>query len=281
MTNWQYHQRRTAAVKAKAAEPNHMYAYCRVMGCPKPTRAGTSDGIDIRFCRSHADQYQCHGSPYRKSYLAAELNPYRQAALLWLLNNSDDPWVSNAVSRVETLYRNAGPHQEAFSLRGVKPKERARATWARLRHHKVDPRLPVAAWLAVEMIVADEAAITGSVGTSLSEFKRVQAAKLIHRMASGTHKRWEHARQPEWSSLTAPPKVEKLDVYPRSRGRVLRQVGEGLERAVELLVDHHLTAVRAFKAVRDRQGLVCDRPFVMGLVSRRRRSTTQQGGDRP
>ena len=60
-----------------------------------------------------------------------------------------------------------------------------------------------------------------------SEFKRVQAAKLVHEMASGTHKRWGEG-----------PGATELHVYPRSRGRVLRHVGKDIESAVELLVDH-------------------------------------------
>jgi len=267
MTNWQYHQRRTDAVKAQAAEPNPYFTRCRVFGCQRPARAATRDGLDTRHCRHHYDQYQRTGSPYRKSYLAKELNPYRQSALLWLMENPDDPWVRNAISRVQTLYRQAGPLQEAFRLRGVKPKERARATWARLRHHDVDACLPVAAWLAVEMCIADD---KGTEATPTEEFRRVQAAKLIHRMASGTHKRWEYPRKAEWSSLTLPPRVETLDIYPRSRGRVLRHIGEQLAQAVELLVDHHLTTFQAFKTTRDQQGLICDRPYVKGLVSRKR-----------
>ena len=30
-----------------------MYKYCRIVGCGKTARAGTSDGLDTRFCRLH------------------------------------------------------------------------------------------------------------------------------------------------------------------------------------------------------------------------------------
>ncbi|TIS93567.1 MAG: hypothetical protein E5W99_07910, partial [Mesorhizobium sp.] len=52
--------------------------------------------------------------------------------------------------------------------------------------------------------------------------------KLVHRMASGTHKRWG-----EGSTAT------ELHVYPRPRGRVLRHMGEALEKAVELVAEKH------------------------------------------
>ena len=107
----------------------------------------------------------------------------------------------------------------------------------RLQSVNIDPRRPVAAWLAIGMVIADDprAVLT-------TEYRRVQSAKLIHRMASGTHKRWE---QPTFSSANgARPKtrVVELHVYPRSRGRILRHIGKDLEGAVELLVEHRLSA---------------------------------------
>jgi hypothetical protein len=214
---------RKAEVKARAGEPSAMFSRCRVVGCAKPARAGTEDGLDTRFCKSHADHYSRHGSPYRASYTASELAPYRRGAVGWIRAHREDPWVSSAIDRVASLYRAAGLHVEAFRLRGLSPQDRARAAWARLRKAKVDPAAVVAAWLAVEMIIAADPQAERK-----TEFKRVQAAKLIHRMASGTHKRWGEG-----------PAATELHVYPRSRGRVLRHIGEALERACELVIQHH------------------------------------------
>ncbi|TPL81889.1 hypothetical protein FJ948_27630 [Mesorhizobium sp. B2-3-12] len=199
-----------------------MFSRCRVVGCSRPARAGIQDGLDTRFCRSHADHYARHGSAYKPSYEAREINPYRAAALAWLEANQSDTYVTNAVDRVATLLRTAGPHVEAFRLRGLSPQERANAAWARLRKAGVDPRRVVAAWLAVEMIIRDDPQAERK-----AEFRQVQGAKLIHRMASGTHKRWG-------DGATA----TELHVYPRPRGRVLRHMGEALEKACELLVEH-------------------------------------------
>lgn len=200
-----------------------MFTRCRVIDCDKPARAGTEDGLDTRLCRSHSDHYARHGSPYKRSYTAREIAPYRKAALAWLEANEGDMWVRNAVERVEGLYRSAGPVVEAFRLRGLSPETRAKAAWARLRKAVVNPRRVVAAWLAVEMIIRDDP----QPETKL-EFKRVQAAKLIHKMASGTHKRWGVGAD-----------ATELHVYPRSRGRVLRHLGVALQEATELLLDHH------------------------------------------
>ena len=241
MTSFETRRRRKRDVEERAKQPNHMYGYCRVIGCGKPARAGTSDGLDMRFCRSHAEHYQRHGSPYKRSYSAGELAPYRRAALRWLKANEANPWACNAIDRVRALYRRAGPHVEAFRLRGLDPQERAKAHWARLRKAEVDPMQVVAAWLAVEMIIADDPQ-----PVTTKEFRRVQAAKIVHRMASGTHKRWERETLDRaWSGQRTGTVIEEKHWYPRSRGRVLRHIGKDMEQAVELLVDYHLEEIKA------------------------------------
>src|SRR4026208_2015003 len=107
-------QRRKADVKDRAQRPNQLYKFCRIVGCGKPARAASSDGLDTRHCRSHADLFQRHGSPYRRSDPASVLNPYRRAALAWLKTNKEEFWVRNAVERVLGLYHGAGQHEEAF-----------------------------------------------------------------------------------------------------------------------------------------------------------------------
>jgi hypothetical protein len=75
--------------------------------------------------------------------------------------------------------------------------------------------------------------------------QHVQVAKVGHRLASGSNKRWE---TPVARPLPGQPKVRvtELHVYPHSRGRVLRHIGESIEEAVELAVEHHLVAVIEF-----------------------------------
>ncbi len=220
MTNWTRKRERKAEVSARANWPSSMFSRCRVVGCSRPARAGTQDGLDTRFCRSHADHYARHGSSYKRSYTAKELAPHRKAAKAWLEANKDDKWVRNAIDRVNTLYATAGPHVEAFRLRGLSPEERAKAAWARLRKAKIDPVAVIAAWLTVELAIAADPQ-----PETKSEFRQVQAAKLVHKMASGTHKRWE----------AGAAGVQELHVYPRSRGRVLRHLGVEIEQAASLL----------------------------------------------
>lgn len=268
MDHYSQRQRRKTEIKARASTQSHMYKYCRIIGCGKPARAGTSDGLDTRYCRSHVDQLQRHGSLYKKSYSARMLNPYRRAALAWLEANRENSWVRTALERVTGLYRGAGSHEEAFRLRGKKPHERAKIHWTRLRKAGIDPRLVVAAWLSVELAISDDIQ-----PVTTKEFKCVQAAKLVHRMASGSHRRWEQ----EIRDLNHPGRmkihVTEMHVYPRSRGRILRHIGADLETAVELLVDHHLKDIQQFKKTQEMRGSFSDRPYPKGTVSRKRKNS--------
>ncbi|MGO4441475.1 hypothetical protein [Rhizobium sp. RAF56] len=225
MTSWSKKRERKEEVKARAKEPSFRFHTCRVMGCGKPSRAATQDGLDTFYCRSHADHYSRHGSPYKRSYGASEIAPHRMIARAWLEANKDDMWVTNAIQRIQRLYANAGPHVEAFRLNGLSPQERARAAWARLRKAQVDPRKVVEACLAVELTIRADIQPDRK-----AEFKRVQWAKQVHKLASGTHKKW---------SGIGGGKTE-LHVYPRSRGQALRHLGADLEQAIELLLAHSL-----------------------------------------
>lgn len=217
----------------RANTPNHMYSRCRIIGCPHPTTAGTNSGLNRLYCRRHEDHFERHGSYTKASYRADYLKPYRKAAQRWLETNAENPVVQHASASIESLYRNAGPSIEAFRLSGLNPEQRAHAAWARLRDARVSPLKPIAAWLAIELAIkADPQPETKP------EFKLVQAAKLVHRMASGSHKRWERVR-PNGQAV-----VEELHKYPHSRGQVLRHVGRQLSRAAELVAAYHLTEIQ-------------------------------------
>lgn len=210
-----------------------MYTYCRMMGCRNPASAGTDSGLNRLYCRKHQEHYSRHGSYTKKSYTAKEIDPYRKAAIRWLKANLDDPMVDRAIKGIEALYKSAGHHVEAFRLNGLTPQERARVAWARLRNAGIDPLKPLAAWIAVELITLDDLQPEHK-----QHFKWVQAAKIVHRLSSGSHKRWETL------SYDGHPQVVELHKYPRSRGRVLVQIGKQLERVAELLVVYHLELIR-------------------------------------
>jgi hypothetical protein len=222
-------QRRKAEVAQRAATPDHMYSYCRIIGCRNPTTVGEGKGLNRLYCRKHEDHYQRHGSYTKPSYPASVTTPLRKVALKWITENEDQRTVQLAIEAVRGLYRRAGPYVEAYRLAGLSPEQRAKAAWARLREAKVDPRKPLAAWLAVELAVSRDLQ-----PETKPAFKRVQAAKLVHRMASGSHKRWER-EQRDGTLVT-----QEMHKYPASRGRVLWHIGEQLERATELVTPDFL-----------------------------------------
>lgn len=236
--DWEIRKRRKLEVRERASTPDFENTRCVVVGCPHPPRASTDDGLDRRFCRKHYDHYQRHGSHYKASYSMQQIAPYRAVAERWLEENAHDVYVKNAIERVRGLYNRAGPVVEAFRLRGLNPRERAWAAWARLRRAEIDPRRPVAAWVAVELAIAHDLQ-----PDSHAEYKQVQAAKLVHRLASGTHKCWEQPTSSNGSRGYPATRAVELHVYPRSRGRVLRHIGEDLDGAVELLSEHVLNDV--------------------------------------
>lgn len=216
--------RRKADIRQRLAHAPDVPGYCRIVGCTERTPAATGKGLSRRACRHHEDHYGRHGSYTHRTYSGAVIAPHRRAALAWLDAHQSDPVVSRGVLAVETLYAAAGASVKAGNLPGLAPAERARAAWARLRDAKVNPRAILAAWLAVAAtIAADPSADTRS------EFMRVQAAKVLHRLASGTHRRWESERPDGRVEVT------EYHKYPASRGRVLRHIGEQLERIAELV----------------------------------------------
>lgn len=188
--------------------------------------ASAGTGLNQAYCRAHVEHFRRHGSYSKSSYTAALLAPYRRDAFRRLQTHSKEQPVRTAVERVGTLYRRAGSPVEAFRRAGLSPEERAAATWAALKVRQVDPLQVLAVWLAVcachEIDCQPERSI---------EYRHVQAAKLLHRMAGGTHKRWggqDGVRE------------TRLDVYPASRGNVLRHLGRQVASAAESLMPHFI-----------------------------------------
>ncbi len=113
----------------------------------------------------------------------------------------------------------------AMNLRGQSAEYRARVAFARLRAANIPTRRLIAIYLAVAALIEDD---FGSHRTR--EFRLVQAAKAIHRLASGTHRTWDI-----WDPRTGGTRKAELHAYPRSSGHVLRKIGETLEKACEEL----------------------------------------------
>lgn len=218
-------KKRRSDVKRRLVDASHEASYCRIHGCTHRTTSETGKGLNRLYCRPHEEFFERHGSHNHRSYSAADIAPHRRAAMRWLKEHQGEAHVVRAMRGIQSLYTAGGPLRTAFRLSGLSPAERSREAWARLREAQIAPVKPLAAWLAIE------ATIRANVQRDhRSEFKRVQAAKVVHRLASGSHKRWER---------TGKAALE-MHKYPASRGRVLRHIGEQLEQAAEFITEPFL-----------------------------------------
>lgn len=207
-------QRRIANLRQRIAGPQDAYERCRVYPCTNRTTADRGEGLNRFYCRKHVEFYRRHGSYVKESYGAGELRPYRERALRWLKAHGDELGVRSAVEGVQRLYRSAGAPIAANRLSGLSPRDRANAAWAQLRRGGVEPLEVVAAWLAVDLRIRDDLQADRH-----EEYRQVQAAKLIHRMVGGMHKRWELEQSDGRVAVT------EFHKHPVSRGRVLRVLG--------------------------------------------------------
>jgi len=193
---------------------------CAIPGCTRPTALASGKGRAAHHCRYHVQHKARHGSHWHGTYLAADLKPYISAAADWLRAHHQDPLVAATWSELQHVLASAGRIDPATNLRGQPAKYRARVAFARLREAGVSADRLMAIYIGVSALIEDD---YGSHRTE--EFRLVQAAKAVHRLASGTHRRWQM-----WNPLGASVPVE-LHAYPRSSGIVLRQIGRQLAKA--------------------------------------------------
>jgi hypothetical protein len=117
--------------------------------------------------------------------------------------------------------------------------KRAKIALARLRVARIKPERIMATVLAVTALIDED---PGSHRTK--EFRAVQIAKAIHRLASGYHRVWEVQDSQGRTRRT------ELHAFPRSSGRVLRLLGRAVEEPCEWVMDKHLAGVLALKVRR-------------------------------
>ena len=130
----------------------------------------------------------------------------------------------------------SGPVDPAMNLRGHAA-YRAKIAFARLREAGIKAERLLAIYLGVVALIEDD---LGS--HHIREFRLVQAAKVAHRLASGTHRRWEM-----WSPTTGGTVPVVLHAYPESSGIVLRRIGEVLEEACGEAAEAATTAIIELK----------------------------------
>jgi hypothetical protein len=226
-----HHNPRHQQIRSRIAAENG-YPSCVVLDCGRPTMARAGTGLNRNYCRAHVEHFRRHGSYSKPSYSAAQLAPRRAAALAWIKANQGLPAVTSARDRVKTRMWAVGSPESAFRLRGMSPSARSGNVWALLRARAVDADEVLAVWLAVCMAHDDDPQPERKL-----EYRHVQAAKVVHRLAGGTHRRWE--RQSDDGTTFA----TELHKYPASKGNVLRHTGEAV-RAMAGGLEVHLPAIR-------------------------------------
>lgn len=198
-------------------------------------------GLAAFHCRKHVEHKARHGSHWHGTYSAAELKPHLAAATSYVrLRAESDRFIKQALTDIALLLEDAGPTEIATRLKGMSANRRARIALARLRVARIKPERFVAIVLAVTALIEED---PGS--HRVKEFRIVQIAKALHRLASGYHRVWELTDEKGRSR-----KVSELHAFPRSSGPVLRLIGKAVEQPCEWVVDKHLSAVLALKVKR-------------------------------
>lgn len=194
--------------------------------------AASNTGLAEFHCRYHVQFKARHGSNWHPTYRASDLKPYLQAAARWIKANRERREVAMALYWLKGL--TSGRTELAHRLKGKPARDRARVAFARLHEAGVEPERILQIYLAVCALIEDDA---GS--HRVEEFRVVQVAKAVHRLASGSHQRWY---VPLPNGTTAPL---AMHTYPRSSGIVLRIMGRQIEECCREVSDEATEDIRA------------------------------------
>ncbi|WP_146256087.1 hypothetical protein [Aestuariivirga litoralis] len=137
-----------------------------------------------------------------------------------------------ALQKVEGLMRNGGRNIEVRDLKGATPATKANAMWARLREQSAPPGKVLAAIIGTAMCNAADR------DTRKKEYRQVQIAKVLGRMAGGQTKRW-----PTHHTDCTLPQEKVISWYVASEGLVLREVGKKAEDAADFVIHDHMEAL--------------------------------------
>lgn len=215
------------------------FARCIVFACKQLTSSAAGRGRSQLYCKRHIDHKARHGSHWKGSYKTAELKPYLSAATTFIRPRTlTDKFIVAALAGLSALLEQA-PFEAATRLRGLSAKHRAHIALGRLHRANIKADRLLAIHVAILALIEED---PGSHRTN--EFRLVQTAKAVHRLASGTHLEWE--RQDQYGRVG---KIE-LHKYPRSSGRVLRILGELIAKECEWVAERYLADILTLKVKR-------------------------------
>ncbi|MEY9281669.1 hypothetical protein ABIA03_002861 [Bradyrhizobium yuanmingense] len=233
-------RKRIGRLKARVtSDADDHFLRCTIPGCGRPTARAAKQGLSASLCRKHLVHRQRHGSAWCATPAATVLRPYVRAARSFISSSRADPYVSHALVGLGTLMASAGLAEIATRLRGLPAERRARIALARLREAGIQPERLLAVTIAVHSLIEEAPQVVHRI----REWRIVAIAKGCHRLAS--------VYRP-WTFIGADGRVHRAakQAYPRSSGRVLRYLGEMIERESEWVIEKHLAAVLALKVAR-------------------------------
>jgi hypothetical protein len=214
--------------------------HCAIPDCGRLTEAAKGNGLALFHCRYHVQFKARHGSHWHGTYRADEVRPYIWSADEWRHENREMGAVRAARWEIEHRLNRAGRVDPAMNLRGRSAEYRANMAFARLRAADVESERILAIYLGVAALIQDDWK-----SHNVREFRLVQAAKAMHRLASGTHRKWD-----QWNPRTGGTMPYEMHVYPRSSGLVLRKIGELVEKACGDLAAQAVQEIIAAKTTR-------------------------------
>jgi len=196
----------------------------------------TGKGLSGLHCRKHVVHHQRHGSHWHGTYKAADIKPYLRAAQSYIAPRlTTELFIKQAVAGLAMLIESA-PYEHATRLRGLKARTRADIAFGRLRNAGVKPERLLAIHMAIALLVDED-----QYSAHAREFRIVQTAKAIHRLASGHHVYYPEVGQTYSTGFHK---------FPPSSGQVLRIIGEMVDRCCETATAEHAEAVMALKVHR-------------------------------
>jgi hypothetical protein len=196
---------------------SHSERTCAIPGCRRLAQRSAGKGFSHTHCRYHVQFKNRHGSYSKGTYSAATLAPYRKAVRRFLA--AHPPQRQGGLSGVFMVCLSAN-YSSVLDARSRSPAVKASAVLARLRDSDVPHMRVLEAYLAVCTAVADDPIRPGG---DPDEYRRVQAAKAVHRLASGERKDYG-----DYGSYHR---------YSRSSGLMLRHLGVQLDDACGKLAD--------------------------------------------
>lgn len=209
---------------------------CSVPGCGASVAELRGEALG-RLCRSHLERVRRHGCAWLGTYKASDLNAHRRAAWDWLSENEGSLGARLTTGFVSGLIAR-GTQQPIRQVVRQNAEVKAAAIWGRFAELNTDPKIIAAAILAVWLRVAHDH--SAGRAPSGAEYRDVQTAKLLIRLAGGSVRRWPPRRE------GGQPIV--LRSFVSSEGRVLRVLGQSAAEAAQSLSESEWGALRGHVA---------------------------------